>query len=67
MCQHRIIQGDNYGETCMECGEVLDGYGYWAEGSCECHHKWIPEYPESEYEVCMYCEMTRRKCESDEE
>jgi hypothetical protein len=55
MCEHRMIQGDNYGETCMECGEVLSGYGFWAEGSRDCHHKFVPS-GEDGYEVCPYCE-----------
>jgi len=65
MCTHPMIQGDNYGTTCMVCGEVLEGYGFWAEGSNSCHHKWIPE-PDSKYEVCMYCEMTRPKGDNGE-
>lgn len=63
MCWHRITQGDNYGITCMECGETLEGYGYWAESSNTCNHHFIPESPESENEICMYCETTRAKLE----
>lgn len=59
MCTHPMIQGDNYGETCMVCGEVLSGYGFWAEGSRECHHKFLPSGEEG-YEVCIYCEMERK-------
>lgn len=59
MCEHRRTQGDNYGETCMDCGEVLAGYGYWAEGSKTCIHKFLP-YDEK-YDICSYCERTRLK------
>jgi len=61
MCRHGSIIGDNYGETCTICGEVLSGYGYWAEGSKECRHRWLPETQDSKYEVCMYCEGIRLK------
>lgn len=59
-CPHHRQQGDNYGVTCMDCGETLSGYGYWAEGSQVCHHVWYPD-PDDEYETCMYCESTRKK------
>ena len=61
MCEHRRQQGDNYGVTCMDCGETLAGYGYWAEGSKVCKHDWITEAEDSDYEVCMYCERVRLK------
>ena len=61
MCMHNSRQGDNYGVTCMDCGEVLEGYGYWAEGSKSCNHHFIPENSDSKYEVCMYCETTQIK------
>ena len=28
MCQHRRKIGDNYGETCLDCGKQLSGFGY---------------------------------------
>lgn len=61
MCQHLRRIGDNYGLTCQDCGEVLEGYGYYAEGSKTCKHRFLPEYPKSENKVCVYCEETRRK------
>jgi len=59
-CEHNRIQGDNYGDTCMDCGEVLSGYGFWAEGSRTCHHKFMKGYAgDDTEEVCMYCEEVR--------
>lgn len=60
-CPHHRQQGDNYGVTCMDCGEALEGYGYWAEGSATCHHRFMDEGPDSQYETCMYCETSRIK------
>lgn len=60
-CPHHRQQGDNYGITCMDCGEVLAGYGYWAEGSKECIHSFIPSAEDERYEICIYCEMPRLK------
>lgn len=53
-CQHLKKIGDNYGMTCADCGEVLEGFGFWAEGSKHCvKHLWLQDgigY------VCVYCE-----------
>jgi hypothetical protein len=60
MCNHQTIQGDNYGETCMVCGEVLSGFGFWAEGgNSECVHQWLPY--DDKHEICPYCEEIRLK------
>jgi hypothetical protein len=57
MCKHGHVMGDNYGETCMDCGEVVSGYGYWAEGNNgECIHRWVPDPDENDdYLVCCFC------------
>ncbi len=50
-CPHRRRIGDNYGMTCEDCGQVLEGYGYWGQ-SHTCLHVW------AEYEggkECLYC------------
>lgn len=51
MCEHRRMIGDNYGLSCMDCGEVLEGFGYWAQ-SQTCRHVWSKG--EGGYE-CIYC------------
>lgn len=59
MCDHPSIQGDNYGQTCMVCGEVLEGWGFWAEGSEACKHSPYWEDIGNGLEMCPYCEETR--------
>ena len=59
-CPHHNKIGDNYGITCMDCGEALEGYGNWGEGSKECHHKFVRETLESDIDVCVYCERQRK-------
>jgi hypothetical protein len=56
-CPHNLIQGDNYGETCVDCGKVISGYGYWAEGSNECTHRFLPSGSDNERRVCVFCEV----------
>lgn len=57
-CTHPITQGDNYGETCSVCGEVIKGMGYWGKGgnSTTCVHVfWVPEN-NPRIKICYYCE-----------
>ena len=58
-CQHNRTQGDNYGVTCLDCGEAIAGYGFWAEGSKVCIHDWGRMGDESTEEMCMYCQACR--------
>lgn len=58
MCQHNNKIGDNYGMSCQDCGERLEGYGYWAHEK-DCLHRFLPVGDTEE--VCTYCEMWRRK------
>lgn len=58
-CQHRRTQGDNYGVSCLKCGEATAGYGYWGEGSKTCIHSWVRMDDESTEEICMYCQRCR--------
>jgi len=53
-CQHRRIIGDNNGETCMDCGEHLAGYGKSARGGSPCRH--TPQFNAGADNFCMYCE-----------
>jgi len=47
--------GDNYGVTCMDCGEHLEGYGHWGEGGSPCRHgSWWRN--DEGLDVCLYCE-----------
>ncbi len=52
MCKHLHTVGDNYGWSCLDCGEVLAGYGYWGQEEA-CKHVW--EKYDSGYE-CVYCQ-----------
>ena len=60
-CSHNHRIGDNYGVTCQDCGEPLEGYGYWASTET-CQHRWIDNG--DGWESCLYCEATRQRDES---
>lgn len=63
-CQHKSIIGDNYGESCRDCGKQLRGYGYGGffgsrlSGDEKCIHLWS-SMGEGGEEVCVYCEVFR--------
>lgn len=52
MCEHQNKVGDNYGLTCLDCGEVLEGYGYWGQAD-RCRHVWVKSEGGCE---CLYCQ-----------
>lgn len=62
MCNHNRIIGDNYGETCQDCGQILSGYGYggWFGKNLidvkECKHKFLPY---DNQEICIYCQRVK--------
>ena len=58
MCQHNNKIGDNYGMSCQDCGERIEGYGYWAHKT-DCLHRFLPVGDTEE--VCIYCEAWRTK------
>lgn len=58
MCQHNNKIGDNYGMSCQDCGERLEGYGYWGHER-SCRHRFLPVGDTEE--VCIYCEAWRTK------
>lgn len=66
-CQHKNRMGDNYGETCLDCGERVKGYGYggWFGQylvPVECIHLFMPAGDDgAKFEICLYCEITREK------
>ena len=60
-CPHHRLIGDNYGTTCMDCGEQIEGYGNWAEGNGTCIHSWIDHPSNDKLQVCYYCEQERLK------
>jgi len=63
-CPHNNRVGDNYGESCLDCGNKLSGYGYggWFGVNLiehvECIHLWLPVGDTEE--VCCYCEAWRK-------
>lgn len=59
-CPHNTKVGDNYGMTCADCGQQLEGYGNWAEGNGICIHSWF-DNEDGKYEYCMYCQSERPK------
>ena len=64
-CEHNNQIGDNYGVTCQDCKEVLEGYGYggWfgsnLKGNERCIHIWWKI--SAEEEECMYCHVIRER------
>lgn len=66
-CNHKNKIGDNYGESCYDCGKQLSGYGYggWFGRNITkqtCIHLWTPLGDNgAKFEICMYCEMEREK------
>jgi hypothetical protein len=62
-CKHRKRIGDNYGISCQECGQALEGYGGWfgskLKGNEKCIHVWTKI--SSAEEECMYCHTTRER------
>lgn len=66
MCKHTNRVGDNYGESCLDCGKQLLGYGYggWfginligKAHHLPCIHLWTPVGVGEE--ICCYCEEWR--------
>lgn len=60
MCEHNNKIGDNYGLSCRDCGEQLQGYGYWGKHKT-CIHFWYKD--DEGRETCMYCERTKEMIE----
>ncbi|GHB87281.1 hypothetical protein GCM10007390_48850 [Persicitalea jodogahamensis] len=56
-CPHDRTQGDNYGQTCVDCGQVLGGYGFWGEGRKTCLHRFVSSH-DPKYVECLYCQKT---------
>lgn len=63
-CKHPRIAGDNYGETCLECGEKISGYGYggWFgvnfDNRLQCIHRFVAAGDgEDAGKICIYCQM----------
>lgn len=61
-CKHTKRVGDNYGESCADCGKQLSGYGYggwfgrFIAGNEKCIHLFAPMY-DGGPKVCIYCEV----------
>jgi hypothetical protein len=66
-CQHLKRIGDNYGESCQDCGKQLSGYGWggWfgsrLTGRETCIHLYAPMGEEGSPRVCIYCERFEEK------
>jgi hypothetical protein len=66
-CEHNKRIGDNYGVTCQDCGEILEGYGNggWfgsnLKGNEQCKHVWLNMPDRMDYEQCMYCFRERER------
>jgi hypothetical protein len=50
-CDHGKVIEDNYGETCLLCGQVISGFGRGC-GSKICVHKWSKSECGC---VCVFC------------
>jgi hypothetical protein len=65
-CEHNKRIGDNYGVSCQDCKQVLEGYGYgdWfgsnLKGNEKCIHNAWYKINDIE-EECMYCHAIRKK------
>ena len=56
VCTHPRIQGDNYGQTCMDCGKQIAGMGFFGEFPT-CLHEWFDD--DRDYQECYYCQAIR--------
>lgn len=61
-CPHHSKIGDNYGESCLQCGAQLSGYGYggWFGSNLTehptCIHVWAKAGDADDAgEICIYC------------
>lgn len=58
-CKHLNRVGDNYGESCRDCGAQLSGYGWggWFGRNLTeertCIHLWSPV---GDGKICIYCQ-----------
>lgn len=65
MCNHSRKIGDNYGISCANCEEKLQGFGYggWFGNKLAfpktCIHFFLKD--ENGEEICMYCEIKKIK------
>lgn len=53
-CDHSRKIGDNYGMTCADCGEVLEGYGFFGDGATTCTKHLFLE--DGKGFICLYCQ-----------
>ena len=59
-CKHERTIGDNYGLTCQDCNEILEGYGYggWFGNNLIKNRKCKHKFP-NDQEPCIYCERIK--------
>lgn len=64
-CEHNKRIGDNYGLSCQDCGEQLEGYGHggWFGSSLKGHEKCIHAWGNisADKEQCTYCFSERER------
>jgi hypothetical protein len=71
MCDHLRKVGDNYGESCADCGEQLSGYGYggWfginINGNRTCIRLFSPVGDDGA-KICIYCEEWEENLKEDQ-
>ena len=64
-CQHLNRIGDNYGESCSDCGKQLSGYGWggWFGRNLtedrHCIHLFAPLGEKGSAEWCIYCQLPK--------
>jgi hypothetical protein len=70
-CKHLHRVGDNYGESCADCGKQLSGYGWggWFGRNLTnplpvCIHLFAPLFGEGGPMVCIYCEQPKAEAQS---
>ena len=67
-CKHLNRIGDNYGESCRDCGAQLSGYGWGGFFGSRltdketCIHLYAPMGEPGSQVICVYCERLKPVC-----
>lgn len=57
-CEHLRRVSDAYGITCLDCGEILAGYGYDHEGKDCIHNGYYIFNCGDDIPYCEYCNIS---------